>query len=286
MAAHQRFKIGVCQLAVGQEKKENLRKAREMIIRAAAEGAKVAVLPEMFNCPYQTSLFPAFAEEFPGGPSLEMLSETARFLRIYVVGGSTPERAGERVYNTSFVFGPDGKLLGRHRKVHLFDVDLPGGVKVRESSTLSPGNEVTVLNTEFGPVGVAVCYDIRFPELFRLMALQGARVIFVPAAFNLTTGPAHWEITFRVRAVDNQIYVVGASPARDAGAAYVAYGHSLVVDPWGDVLAAAGEGEEIIYAEIDPERTEEVRGRLPLLKHRRTDLYQLKSRGPFIGEQG
>lgn len=287
MAAHQaRFKIGVCQLTVGREKKENLRKAREMIIQAAAGGAKVAVLPEMFNCPYQASLFPAYAEEFPGGPSLEMLSETARFLRIYVVGGSIPERAGERVYNTSFIFGPDGKLLGRHRKAHLFDVDLPGGVRVRESSTLSPGNEMTVLDTELGPVGVAVCYDIRFPELFRLMALKGAQVIFVPAAFNLTTGPAHWEITFRVRAVDNQVYVVGASPARDAGAAYVAYGHSLVVDPWGEVLAAAGEGEEIIYAEINPERTGEVRGRLPLLKHRRTDLYQLKSREPFIGDQG
>lgn len=278
------FKIGVCQLKVGRQKDENLRRAKEMIVRAAGRGAKMVALPEMFNCPYQASLFPEYAESFPEGPSVKMLSEIARALQIYVVGGSIPERAGERVYNTSFIFGPGGELLGRHRKVHLFDVDLPGGVKVRESSTLAPGDGVTVVRTEFCSVGVAVCYDVRFPELFRLMALAGAQAIVVPAAFNLTTGPAHWEITFRVRAVDNQVYVADASPARDYTAGYVAYGHSLVVDPWGEILAAAGEGEEIIYAEIDLEKIEKVRRQLPLLQHRRTDLYKLNFQGKGIGE--
>lgn len=269
------FKIGVCQLKVEKDKSANLQKARDMIALAAGEGARMVILPEMFTCPYQARLFPEYAESFPDGPAVKMLREIARALRIYVIGGSIPERAGDRVYNTSFIFGPEGELLGRHRKVHLFDVDLPGGVKVQESRTLSPGNEVTVVSTDFCPVGVAVCYDVRFPELFRLMALGGAQVICVPGAFNLTTGPAHWEITFRLRAIDNQVYVVGVSPARDYTAGYVVYGHSLVVDPWGEVLARAGEGEEIIYAGIDLERINKVRSQLPLLQHRRTDLYRL-----------
>jgi predicted amidohydrolase len=269
------FKIGICQLKVVQEKGENLQKAREMIILAARQGAQVVILPEMFNCPYQTHLFPEYAESFPDGPSIKMLAEAARMQKVYVVGGSFPERAGDCVYNTSFTFGPDGKLLGRHRKIHLFDVDLPGGIKVRESATLSAGNQVTILQTEFCPLGVAICYDIRFPELFRLMALAGSRLIIVPAAFNLTTGPAHWEITFRVRAVDNQVYVAGASPARDYSAGYITYGHSLVVDPWGEIVAQASEEEKIIYAEIDLNKIKKVRNELPLLKHRCTDLEQL-----------
>mgnify|MGYP005839279649 CR=1 FL=1 len=269
------FRVAVCQLKVVQEKEANIKKAEDMLSRAAKNGARLAVLPEMFNCPYQPRLFPAYAESFPDGPTIKRLSGAARDLGIYVVGGSVPERAGERVYNTSFLFGPDGGLLAAHRKIHLFDVDLPGGVRVRESSTLSAGDRLTVVETELGGVGVAVCYDVRFPELFRLMALGGAQLVAVPAAFNLTTGPAHWKITFRARAVDNQIYLAGASVARDPGAGYVAYGHSLVVDPWGEVIAEAGEGEEIVFAEIDPGKTEKVRSELPLLRHRRNDLYRV-----------
>lgn len=269
------FLIAVCQPKIVREKEANLQKAQEMLAYAAARGARLAVLPEMFNCPYQASLFPEYAESFPDGPSFKMLSTVSRELRLYVVGGSLPERAGGSVYNTSFFFGPDGNLLAAHRKIHLFDVDLPGGVRVRESSTLSAGNRLTVVPTELACLGLAVCYDIRFPELFRLMALGGAQLVAVPAAFNLTTGPAHWEITFRARAVDNQFYLAGASPARDREAGYVAYGHSLVVDPWGRVIAEAGEDEEVIFAEIDPGRIEKVRGELPLLRHRRADLYEL-----------
>lgn len=274
------FKVGVCQLKVSPQKNENLQKAKEMIMEAAGRGAHLVVLPEMFNCPYQARLFLEYAESFPEGPSVRMLAGLARARRIYVVGGSIPERAGDCVYNTSFIFGPEGELLGRHRKIHLFDVDLPGGVRVQESSTLSAGSEMTVISTDLCRLGVAVCYDIRFPELFRLMALGGAQVIAVPAAFNLTTGPAHWKITFRVRAVDNQLYLVGASPARDESSGYVAYGHSLVVGPWGEVLAEAAEGEEIIYAEVDLEKIEKVRRQLPLLQHRRADLYELIFKQP------
>ncbi|MBE3586590.1 carbon-nitrogen hydrolase family protein [Desulfofundulus thermocisternus] len=272
----QGYRVAVCQMAIDRDKEKNIARAREMIARAAEKGARLVVLPEMFNCPYVARLFPRYAESYPEGPSLQMLSRAAREEGVYLVGGSLPERDGDRVYNTSFIFAPDGRLLGKHRKVHLFDVELAGGLSVKESSTLGAGNRVTVIPAELGGLGVAICYDIRFPELMRLMVLKGARVVVIPAAFNMTTGPAHWELVFRMRAVDNQAYFIGASPARDPGAPYVAYGHSLVVDPWGKVVSMAGEGEEIIYAEIDPGLVDKVRSELPLLRHRRTDVYALE----------
>ncbi|MFZ5595949.1 MAG: carbon-nitrogen hydrolase family protein [Bacillota bacterium] len=270
-----KFRAAVCQMAVVSDKDSNLASARRSIAGAAAEGAELVVLPEMFNCPYVARLFPEYAETFPGGKTYEMLSRAAREEKIYIVGGSVPEREGESVFNSSFVFGPDGAMLSRHRKAHLFDVDLPGGIRVRESSTLGRGEGPTVIKTNLCNIGVAVCYDIRFPELIRLMVLEGAEVIAVPAAFNMTTGPAHWDMVYRCRAVDNQVYVIAASPARDRSAPYVAYGHSMIVDPWGAVVSSAGEGEQVITGEIDPERIEGVRRELPLLRHRRTDIYQL-----------
>ena len=271
--------VAVCQLNVVEEKETNIQKARAMIHLAAEQGARLVVLPEMFNCPYRAEAFPGYAETYPTGDTFSMLSSAARQEGIYLVGGSVPEREGERVYNASFIFGPDGSLLGRHRKIHLFDVDLSGGIRVKESSTLGAGEKITLVSTEFGPLGVAICYDIRFPELIRLMAFQGAKVIVVPAAFNMTTGPAHWDLVFRARAVDNQSFVVAASPARDASAGYVAYGHSMMVDPWGVVVARAGAGEEVLTAALDLAGIDRIRAELPLLAHRRTDLYSLKSKG-------
>ncbi|MFZ5646661.1 MAG: carbon-nitrogen hydrolase family protein [Bacillota bacterium] len=270
------FKAAICQMAVTGDKTKNLETARGMIAAAAAGGAGLVALPEMFNCPYVAGLFPRYAESYPGGETFSMLSAAAREEKVYLVGGSVPEREGDRVYNSSFIYGPDGALLGRHRKMHLFDVDLPGGVRVTESSTLGPGNSVTVIETGLCRIGVAICYDIRFPELIRLMALEGADVIVIPAAFNMTTGPAHWDMVYRCRAVDNQVYVLAASPARDTGAPYVAYGHSMIVDPWGDVISRAGEGEQVIIGEISRERIEKIRRELPLLKHRRTDIYSIE----------
>lgn len=274
------FKAAACQLTVGADKGGNIELARSMIARAASGGARLVVLPEMFNCPYVASEFTRFAETYPEGETFNMLSRAAREEKIYLVGGSVPEREGSGVYNSSFVFGPNGESLGRHRKVHLFDVDLPGGVRIKESSTLARGEQITIIDTEFGKIGVAICYDIRFPEMIRLMAMAGAGLIVVPAAFNMTTGPAHWEMVFRCRAVDNQVYVLAASPARDPGAPYVAYGHSMLVDPWGQVMARAGDGEEIIFGDISPERILQVRQELPLLAHRRVDLYRLEATLP------
>lgn len=270
------FKAAICQLTVGEDKQKNINQARQMIGEAAENGARLVVLPEMFNCPYQTRMFPRYAESYPDGESIQMLAEAARAGRIYLVGGSVPERDGDKVYNTSFIFGPDGNLLARHRKIHLFDVDLASGLRVQESSTLGYGNDITVVPTELCNIGVAICYDIRFPELIRLMALKGAHMVVVPAAFNMTTGPAHWDLVFRMRAIDNQVFMVAASPARDIKAGYVAYGHSLLLDPWGNVMARATEKQEILYGEVELERIDKIRRELPLLTHRRTDLYELK----------
>jgi len=270
------FQLAVCQLNVAENKRKNIDRAAEMVRCAADNGARMVILPEMFNCPYQTKLFPEYAEHFAGGETTSMLREVASEKQIYLVGGSIPEKDGDQVYNSSFTFGPQGELLGSYRKMHLFDVDLPGGPKVQESSTLDYGHGLTVFDTEWCRVGIVICFDVRFPELIRLLALQGVQLVVIPAAFNTTSGPAHWEMTMRTRAVDNQVYVAAASPARDPETGYVVYGHSVVVEPWGEVVAEAGEGEETITAEIDIDRVEKVRQQIPLLNLRRHDLYDLQ----------
>jgi predicted amidohydrolase len=268
--------IAVCQVKVTEDKEKNLLIAREMIREAAGKGAELVVLPEMFNCPYEGRQFARFAEEYPDGVTVKTLALLAKENQVFLVGGSIPEKAGDKIYNTSFIFDQQGQVVGFHRKVHLFDVDLPGGLRFYESETLGAGESITVVDSPWGKIGVAICYDVRFPELARRMVDLGARMLIVPAAFNLTTGPAHWHSLLKIRAVDNQVFVIGASPARDETAGYVAYGHSLIVDPWGDILGEAGVGEEIIYGRIDFAKVDTVREQLPLLRHRRHDLYQLK----------
>ncbi len=269
------FKIGICQMRVTEKKRENLERARTMVLKAAQAGCQVVVLPEMFNCPYTHAYFVRFAETYPHGETFEMLGHTAAGAGVYLIGGSIPERENGRVYNTCFVYGPDGRLLGRQRKVHLFDVELESLV-FRESDTLSPGNDLEVFHTPFGCFGVAICFDVRFPELFRALTLKGAQIIVIPAAFNTITGPIHWELLLRARAVDNQVFTVGAGPAREEGSEYVYYGHSMVVNPWSEVIAAADEQETILQAEIDLDLIDRIRNKLPLLRARRRDLVSLE----------
>ena len=211
-----------------------------------------------------------------GGPVWQQLSGYAKQYGIYLIGGSMPEKDAEgNVYNTSYIFDREGKQIGKHRKVHLFDIDVKGGQTFKESDTLTAGDSDTVFDTEFGKMGVMLCFDIRFPELSRMMVNDGARIVFVPAAFNMTTGPAHWELSFRTRALDNQIYMVGCAPARDVSAGYISWGHSIVTDPWGRVTGMLDENEGILLAELDMDYEEQVREELPLLKSRRKDIYQL-----------
>lgn len=268
-----KLNLAICQMKVGNNKKTNLDNAQEIIGQAVKDGAEMVVMPEIFNSPYQASLFPQNAESYPG-PSSEFLADMAREYRICLVGGSIIEKDQTGLlYNTSFIFGPQGELLGRHRKMHLFDVDIKDGIAFRESDTLTLGNEATLVDTGSLCFGVMICFDIRFPELARRCVLAGAKMLVVPAAFNTVTGPAHWEILMRTRAVDNQCYVVAASPARNPESSYQAWGHSMIVDPWGRVVKEAGTGEEIIMAELDFDLVERVRAEMPLLRQRRPELY-------------
>ena len=268
------MRVALIQMPVTADKQQNLDTACQKIREAAASGADIAVLPEMFCCPYQNDCFHAYGKP-DGGSTQITLSRMAATLGIYIVGGSIPELENGNVYNTSYVYGRQGQLLTKHRKVHLFAIDIAGGQHFREADTLSPGNAITTFETEFGTMGLCICFDLRFEELARCMCLRGAKCIFVPAAFNMTTGPAHWELLFRQRAVDNQCFTVGVSPARDTTAGYVAYGNSSAVDPWGTVLCRAGAEACIQYADLDLNRIETIRQQLPILSARRTDLYEI-----------
>lgn len=266
------FKIALCQIRGSFDKKESMAAAEKAVREAAAGGAQVISLPEMWNCPYSNDYFREYAET-SDGETVKFMAGLAEELGVYLIGGSIPELEDDKVYNTSFSFDKEGNIIGRHRKVHLFDIDVKDGIRFMESDTLTAGEDMTVIDTEFCKIGVAICYDVRFPEWHRKMALAGAKVIVLPAAFNMTTGPIHWDLTMRARALDNQVYFAANSPARDENGPYVAYGNSCIVDPWGKFIAHADEKECILYGEIDLDNVESVRQQLPLLVHRREELY-------------
>ena len=271
-----KLKILQAQMPVSADKEANLSAAERACRAAVSSGADLAALPEMFCCPYDTVNFPVYAEG-EDGPVLSRCSALARDYGIYLSAGSVPERGEDgAVYNTAYVFDREGRRIARHRKAHLFDIDIKEGQAFRESDTLTAGNSVTTFDTEFGVLGLCVCYDFRFPEMGRLMAAEGARLILVPAAFNPSTGPAHWELMFRAQSMFNQIFTVGTAPALDPSGSYRSWGHSIVVDPWGTVLAQMGTEEGYQTVEFDLTETDSVRRQLPLLAHRRTDLYTLK----------
>lgn len=274
--AMSKFRLAVVQLHVSKIKADNLGRAQTLVTEAAGQGAKVVVLPECFNSPYGTGFFKEYAEKIPG-ESTQVLSETAKKCGIYLVGGSIPEEDGGKLYNTCSVFGPDGTLLVTHRKIHLFDIDVPGKIRFQESETLSPGKSLSMFETPYCKVGVGICYDIRFAELAQIYAKKGCQLLVYPGAFNMTTGPAHWELLQRGRAVDNQVYVATASPARDETASYVAWGHSSVINPWGEVISKAGSEESVVYADIDLQYLADVRQQIPITKQRRNDLYSVNS---------
>ena len=270
------MKVAAIQMPTVKDKIQNIRTAGTYIEKIKAENPDFVILPEMFCCPYQTENFPVYAEK-EGGPSWQAMSDYARKYHIYLIAGSMPEADDVgKVYNTSYIFDRDGKQIGKHRKAHLFDINVKNGQYFKESDTLTSGDHATVFDTEFGKMGVMICYDIRFPEFARTMVLDGARMIFVPAAFNMTTGPAHWELTFRARALDNQIYMLGCAPARDTQAGYISWGHSIVTDSWGKVMKQLDEKEGILIEEIDLDREDQIREQLPLLKHRKSEMYHLQ----------
>lgn len=269
-----RFQLALVQLAVGKDKAANLRRAAGMVREAAQKGAQVVALPECFNCPYGTQYFGEYAETIPGD-STDLLSKVAQECKIYLIGGSIPERDGDKVYNTCTVFGPNGSMLGKYRKMHLFDIDVPGKIRFQESETLSPGNDLLTFDTEWCKIGVAICYDLRFQEMAALYSQKGCKLICYPGAFNMTTGPVHWELLLRGRALDNQLYAAAISPARDEKASYIAWGHSTLVNPWGEVVKTTEEKEGVVYGEVDLEFLGGVRDQIPVTKQRRHDVYSL-----------
>ena len=268
-----KLKLAVIQLRTELDQAETMAKAERMLREAAQHGAEIAVLPEMFNCPYSGKYFRRYAS-LGHGAAVEEMSRWARENRLLLIGGSIPELTDGKLYNSCFVFDAEGRQIARHRKVHLFDVDLPG-LRFKESDTFAPGEEITTFETPWGTMGAAVCFDVRFPELFRAMARRGAQILFLPAQFNHKTGPAHWELSLRARAVDNELFVVGASAAPYANFSYESWGHSMVVDPFGEVLASCGEDETILYAGVDLARVDEVRRQLPTFLHLREELYEV-----------
>ena len=276
--------IALCQMNVVDNKEKNIEKAIQMIKESKKQGADLAVLPEMFNCPYENEKFIEYAEELDESETLNEIAEIAKEENIHVLAGSIPEleidneNESKSIYNTATLFDNKGKLLGKHRKMHLFDIDVKGKIYFKESDTLSAGNEFTVIETELATLGIGICYDIRFVELSRIMTLNGAQILVFPGAFNLTTGPAHWEILFRSRALDNQVYTIGVAPALDKDASYNSFGHSIAINPWGEIIEELDYEADLKLVQIDLDEINRIREEIPILKNRRTDLYEIKEK--------
>lgn len=257
------MKVAIIQMKVYPDKIKNLEIAKGFVKEASQNGARLVILPEMFQTPYETSLFPEYAER-KGELSWQALREMARENECYLVGGSIAEREGEAIYNTSFVFNDKGEEIARHRKVHLFDIDIKGGQYFKESDTLSSGEGVTFFDMPEGRFALGICFDIRFSDYASEMKKTGAKAFIYPAAFNPTTGPKHWELLFRSRANDSQVYTIGVSSLASSKEGYQAYGHSLVVSPWAEVVLDMEKEEGIGYATLDFDLVDEVRQAIPL----------------------
>ena len=270
-----RIRLALCQMNVVDNKEENIERAKLMISESVSQNADFIILPEMFNCPYSNDKFIEYCEEEKTSKTLNEISSLASENGVYILAGSIPEKEEGRLYNTSYLFDGNGKIIAKHRKMHLFDIDVKDRITFKESDVLTAGDDFTIAETEFGKIGIGICYDIRFPELARIMVEKGALILCYPGAFNMTTGPAHWELLFRSRALDNQAFCIGVAPALNEDASYHSYGHSIVASPWGEVLAQAGVNEELVITEIDLSEIKKIRKELPLLKNKREDLYEI-----------
>jgi predicted amidohydrolase len=270
-----RLRVACVQLHSTEVKADNLEKAERLVARAAASGADLVLLPEKWNAIGSVETLWANAEPLEGGETVEAMSSWARQHGITLVGGSiTESREGrEKLSNTCLVFGTEGELVAAYRKIHMFDVEV-GGHVYRESEAEEPGDEVVDCEIEGWKVGLTVCYDLRFPELYRILALGGAELITVPAAFTLYTGKDHWELLARARAVENQCYVAAANEWGVHQGNKASFGRSLIVDPWGVVLAAAPDEDVVVSAELDRTRLQRVRESLPSLANRQPSAYR------------
>jgi deaminated glutathione amidase len=271
MSAARTFLAACIQMTSRADVAENLDKIRRLVAEAAGRGAQLAVLPENFAFmgvgEHEKS---AIAEPLGDGLIQTALAEIARAEKVWLVAGGFPEKtASSKVHNTCLVYAPDGARAAVYRKIHLFDIQIPGAAEFMESRTVAPGAEPVVVETPLAPVGLSICYDVRFPELYRELVKRGARVVVVPAAFTMHTGKDHWHALLRARAIENQVYVLAAAQFGRANEKRLCFGHSLIVDPWGAVVADASDREGVVVAEIDLDFQDKVRRELPALDHRR-----------------
>jgi len=271
-----KYLLGIIQLDTQNDKGRNLEKICAFIDEAAARGARMVALPEVANLIGDNVGSGGGAETIPGY-STDILAAKARQHGIYVHCGTLRvEIPGDvRAYNTTAMLDPQGQVIATYRKLHTFDVTLPDGTIANESARIRPGKDIVTVDTDLGRLGFSICYDIRFPELYRLLAMQGARIIFTPANFTVPTGKDHWEPILRTRAIENGCYIV--APAQiGTKPRFTAFGSSLVVDPWGTIIARAREEPGVTMAEIDLDFQDKIRGQIPSLRNRRSDVYDLK----------
>jgi deaminated glutathione amidase len=269
------LRVACVQLTSRDDKATNIEKTERLVARAAATGADVILLPEKWNAIGDAETLHANAEPLEGGESVEAMVSWARTHGVTLVGGSITERreGREKLSNTSIVFDPDGEIVGIYRKIHMFDVEV-GGLVYRESEAEEAGEEPVVVRGEGWPIGLSVCYDVRFPELYRILALEGAELVTVPAHFTLYTGKDHWHVLLRARAIENQCYVAAAAQIGETRPGRPSYGRSLIVDPWGIVIAEAPDEETVISAELDRAHLREIREKLPALANRQPGAYR------------
>jgi deaminated glutathione amidase len=273
-AAGELLRVAAIQMNSREDKATNIETALRLIDRAASTGARLVALPEIWTYLGPEEGNRENAEPIPG-PLTDLLADRARRHGIYLHAGSYHEvRAGDpRLFNTAVVIGPEGDILGKYSKIHMFDVVLDGVASYQESATISPGDEIVTVEIDGVSVGLAICYDLRFPELFRILALRGADVIVLPAAFTMTTGKDHWEILIRARAIENGVYMVAPAQVGADASGKWCYGRSLIVDPWGTVLATAPDRETVITADLDLAYLAKVRRQVPSLANRMPDRY-------------
>jgi len=267
------LRVAAVQMTSTEDVAANLDAVGRLVRRAAEAGARLIGLPENFaylGSDGDHRLALAESLDAPG-PILSAMAELARSTRAHLLLGGFPEKSAEagHIHNTSVVLDPGGEIVARYRKIHLFDVDLPGGARFRESDAVTPGGEPVVAELPFATVGLTVCYDLRFPELYRQLAARGARILAVPAAFTAETGKDHWHVLLRARAIENQAFVVAPAQFGAHGGKRASYGHALIIDPWGVVLAESGNHEGVAIADLDFEYQDKVRRTLPCLQHRR-----------------
>jgi predicted amidohydrolase len=274
-----RIRVACVQMTSRADKAANLESAERLVAQAAATGADVIVLPEKWNAIGNAQVYLENAEPIDGGESVAAMSDWARRHGVTLVGGSIAERreGREKLSNTSLVFDPSGEIVALYRKIHLFDVEV-GGVIYHESEVEEPGEEPVVTELEDWKIGLSVCYDIRFPELYRILALEGAELVTVPAHFTTPTGKDHWHVLMRARAIENQLYVVAAAQIGETLPGKPAYGRSLIADPWGIVLAQAPDEETVIAAELDRAHLLDIRAKLPSLANRQANAYRWPTR--------